>query len=191
MHASSRDRITVDMRGLKAALEDQARRLGLAPSEFVRATLARVLISTNESNPRVSPCRNVPSDRVRWCLRVRRSERDQLQRAARQAGLGVGDLLLGLLERSKAVDLRDSALLVEALTASNAELAALSRSLSHLTNLLGQGSVRAALVYRESLERVHGQVGAHLKLAAAALSDLQPLVRLGRRRRFSTEVHHE
>jgi hypothetical protein len=38
--ASSRDRITVDMRGLKGALEARARQVGMAPSEFVRTTLA-------------------------------------------------------------------------------------------------------------------------------------------------------
>jgi len=179
------------MRGMKAALNLRARHLGLAPSEFVRTTLARVLISTNESNAQISCRTNGSPDRVRWSLRVRRSERDQLQRAASRAGLSVADLILGSLQRSSGQDLRDSASLVEALVASNAELATLSRSLSHLTALLAQGSVRAALVYRESLARAHGEVRAHLKLAAAALSDLQPLVRLARRRRATTEVDHE
>ncbi len=80
-------------------------------------------------------------------------------------------------------DHRDTMSLVKALSASNAELAALSRSLSHLARLLGQGTIRAALVYRDLLDRAHGEVRAHLKVAAEALADLQPLVRLARQRR--------
>jgi hypothetical protein len=88
-------------------------------------------------------------------------------------------------------DHRDTASLVKVLSASNAELAALSRSLSQLARLLGQGTVRAALVYRDSLDRAHGELRAHLKVAADALADLQPLVRLARQRRSTTEVQDE
>jgi hypothetical protein len=119
---------------------------------------------------------------VRLCLRVRRSDREQLQLAAKQAGLPIADLVLALLVKPGGLDTRS---LIKGLSESNAELAALSRSLSHLTHLLGQGSVRAALVYRDSLDRADGELRAHLKLAAQALTELQPLVRLARRRRLN------
>jgi hypothetical protein len=125
---------------------------------------------------------------VRLCLRIRRSERDQLQLAAKEAGLTIADLMLVRLIKP---DHRDTISLAKVLSASNAELAALSRALSHLARLLGQGSVRAALVYRDSLDRVHGEVRAHLKVAAEALADLQPLVRLARQHRSTTEVQDE
>jgi hypothetical protein len=178
--ASSRDRITVDMRGMKGVVEARARQLGIAPSEFVRTTLVGALGPTVASEEALKPCPSAPSDRVRLCVRIRRCEREQLQLAAKEAGLTIANLMLVLLVQP---DHRDTISLITGLSASNAELTALSRSLSHLARLLGQGSVRAALVYRDSLDRVHGEVRAHLKLAARALADLQPLVRLARQRR--------
>lgn len=191
MQVSSRDRITVDMRGMKGALTARAQQLGLAPSEFVRSTLASALGATDQTRVSVGCRPHADSSRVRMNLRVGRTERDQLQRAARQAGLTVADWVSGLLEGGSGVDLRISAPLVDSLNASNAELAALSRSLSRLTALLGQGSVKAALAYRDSLDRTHGEVRAHLGLAAAALSELRPLVRFARRRRAALEVDDE
>ena len=43
MPASSRDRISVDLHGLKAALFDQARVRGVSPSDFVRNALIDAL----------------------------------------------------------------------------------------------------------------------------------------------------
>jgi hypothetical protein len=177
--ASSRDRITVDMRGMKGALEARARQLDIAPSEFVRTTLADALglAAASEGAPesRLTP----RSDRVRLCLRIRRSEREQLQLAAKEVGLTIAELMLVLMVKP---DHRDTISLIKVLSESNAELATLSRALSHLMHLLGQGSVRAALVYRDSLDRADGEVRAHLKLSAEGLSDLQPLIRLARQR---------
>ena len=59
-----------------------------------------------------------------------------------------------------------------ALNASSAELALLSRDINHLTRLLRQGSSAAAREYtarHESLDRV---VQAHLALAAPVLAEL-------------------
>ena len=43
MGPSSRDRLSVDLHGLKAALLDRAQGLGVTPSGFVRSTLAEAL----------------------------------------------------------------------------------------------------------------------------------------------------
>jgi hypothetical protein len=186
---SSRDRITVDMRGMKGALTARARQLGQAPSEFVRSTLASALGAADQTEPLIGSPAQASAHRVRMCLRVHRSERDRFQRAAREAGLTVADLISGLLERGGVVDLRSSSALVDTLKASNGELAALSRSLSRLTTLLSQGSVQAALVYRDSLDRADAEVRAHLRLAAAVLSELQPLLRMARQRRGTLGAH--
>jgi len=188
VQVSSRDRITVDMRGMKGALTARARQLGQAPSEFVRSTLASALGATDQTKVSIPSPPHGNSHRVRMNLRIGRTERDRLQRAAREAGLTVADWVSGLLDGGSVVDVRTSTPLVDSLNASNAELAALSRSLSRLTALLGQGSVKAALAYRDSLDRTYVEVREHLGLAAAVLSELQPLVRLARRRRATLEV---
>jgi hypothetical protein len=53
----------------------------------------------------------------------------------------------------------------EALTASTAMLATLSRDLRNLSELLRRGSVVAALAYRERLDDVDADVRRHLELA--------------------------
>jgi hypothetical protein len=176
------------MRGMKATLTARARQLGLAPSEFVRTTLASALGTADQTEAPIGARPQASANRVRLCLRISRSGRDQLQRMASEAGLTVADLVSGLLEPGGAVDLGASTSLIDSLNASNAELAALSRALARLTALLSQGSVQAALAYRDSLDRANAEVRAHLRLAAAVLSELQPLVRLARRRRATLEA---
>ena len=69
----------------------------------------------------------------------------------------------------------DRAAMFNALNASSAELALLSRDINHLTRLLRQGSFQAAREYtarHESLDRV---VQAHLALAAPVLAELSAM----------------
>ena len=48
------------------------------------------------------------------------------------------------------------------------------RNVYHLTTLLRQGAVEAALRYRETFEALVGDVHRHLKVAADALADMRP-----------------
>ena len=50
----------------------------------------------------------------------------------------------------------------------------LSRNIHHLTSLLREGNVRPALVYRDMLDTLAGDVRRHLTLAAGVLADLRP-----------------
>jgi hypothetical protein len=64
--------------------------------------------------------------------------------------------------------------LLVALNASCAELSTLTRNLHHLTTLLRQGQVRAAMEYRQMLNTLDGDVREHLAIAAALLAELRP-----------------
>jgi len=63
---------------------------------------------------------------------------------------------------------------VAALVASNAEMATLARNVGHLTNLLRQGSSRAALEYRDMLDGVSHEVLKHIQQVSAVLADFRP-----------------
>ena len=63
---------------------------------------------------------------------------------------------------------------IATLVASSAELSTLSRNIHHLTSLLREGNVRPALVYRDMLDTLAGDVRRHLTLAASVLADLRP-----------------
>ena len=177
MAPSSRDRISVDLHGLKAALFLRAQAVGVSPSDLVRTTLAEAL---GHSEP-ITIERSTPSrlsgngDRVRLCLRMSREQAIATFEGARRAGLSpgdyVGNLVAGVPVLMGAGSRTDQ---LAALIASSAELSTLSRNIHHLTSLLRQGNVRPALQYRAMLDTLAGDVRGHLALASSVLADLRP-----------------
>ena len=177
MARSSRDRISVDLHGLKAALFERAQALGVSPSGLVRTILAEALaqsvgINSDRSTPR---CLAGNGDRVRLCLRMSREQARSALEGARRAGLNpgnyVGSLVAGvpvLLGTGSRTDH------LAALIASSAELSTFSRNLHHLAALLRQGAFRPAQEYRPMLQTLGADVRVHLALAAGVLADLRP-----------------
>lgn len=175
--SSSRDRISVDLRGLKAALFDRAQTLGVSPSDVVRATLAEALghaepIHIDRSAPSF---RSGYGDRTRLCLRMGREQARATMEAARLAGMNPGDYVGGLVANVPALSAGGGrAEHIATLIASSAELSTLSRNIHRLTVLLREANVAAARQYREMLDTLAGDVRSHLELAARVLADLQP-----------------
>ena len=170
-----RERITVDLRVLKHALTEQARARGVPPSQLVRDVLERALGQANAAEATACDTRHIdPGERVRLSLRLRREDADRLHAAAAATGLPIGAYVSGLAAGVAVLQAGSRREHLAAVTASCAELATLGRSLRHLSDLLRQGSVRAAQEYRELLDTVAGDVHRHLELASEALVDLQP-----------------
>ncbi|MDH3209310.1 MAG: hypothetical protein OEL91_02855 [Burkholderiaceae bacterium] len=177
MNSSSHDFVTVDMRGMKAALVVRARADRVSVSVLVRGAVARDLELPGPADPHTAtpPDAASESTTVKLSIRLTPTEAEQLVAGARAAGLSRGAYLAGLVTNvpvllggcSRADHL---AMLI----ASSAELSTLSRNLHHLTSLLRQGSIRAAQEYREMLDTVAQDVREHLKLASAVLADLRP-----------------
>jgi len=174
MTASSRDRISVDLRGLKAALFERSQAQGQTPSDFVRAALVTALQADMSVITRAPA---MPGQRVRLSLRMRRDDARLLIGQAGAAGLPVGTYVAGLCAGAPAIvhGARPSDQ-VAALLSSCAVLSTLARDLRHLTQLLRQGEVLAAQQYRARLDDVERDVRGHLVTAAALLSDLKPLL---------------
>ncbi len=177
MATTSRDRISVDLQGLKAALVARADAMGVSPSDVVRGALADVLAQPGSvaGHPLSRRSTQPAGGRVRVSLRMSRAHLLRLTDTARRSGLSLGDHVAGLLDGVAALgEGGDRVACLAALVTSNAELSTLSRDLRHLTQLLGRGEVQAARVYRERLDRLGEEVRAHLRLASHALADLRP-----------------
>ena len=177
MAPSSRDRLSVDLHGLKAALFERAQALGVSPSGLVRTTLAEALGQAGNVNlERASPPQLRGSgDRVRLCLRMSREQVRLTLEASRRAGLRTGDYIGGLVTNVPVLSAGGSrAEHIAALRSSSAELSTLSRNIHRLTALLRQANVELARPYREMLDTLAGDVRRHLALAARVLADLQP-----------------
>jgi hypothetical protein len=171
MNNPTHEFVTVDMRGLKAALVERANADRVSVSVLVRAAVAREL---GIAEPSVRPGTS-GSDTVKLSIRMSRVEAGLLANAATASGLSRGAYLAGLVAGIPA--LSSSANRTDhlaSLMASSAELSTLSRNINHLTSLLRQGAGRAAQEYREMLDTLGDDIRGHLKLASATLADLQP-----------------
>jgi len=172
MNTPSHDFVTVDMRGLKAALvaRAQAQRVGLVDAST----------EAEAGSWTAAPVGSI----VKLSIRLTSVEAEQLDAGARRAGLSRGAFLAGLLANVPSLSGDASRLdCLAALTASSAELSTLSRNIHHLTALLRQGNVRPAQEYRRMLDTLGDDGRAHLRLAAGALAELGP----ARQARASTE----
>lgn len=188
MNSSSHDFVTVDMRGLKAALVAQARTQGVSVSVVVRAAVARALEVAEPAGPLdVSGSEGVSAQSkvVKLSIRLSRAEAERLDLRAKAAGLPRGAYVCRLNAEVAALPSGPNrADQLAALVASNAELSSLSRDIRHLTALLAHGAVRAAQEYRRTLDTLAGDVRQHLQLASTVLGDLRP------RRGHANESRH-
>ena len=177
MAPSSRDRLSVDLHGLKATLFARAQALGVSPSGLVRTTLGEALarsdpIKTDRSMPSL---KSGTGDRVRLCLRMSREEAIATLDGARRAGLNPGDYVGGLVAGVPVLLGAGSRTdHLAGLIASSAELSTFSRNLHHLTKLLRHAEFRPAQEYRPMLDTLGADVRSHLALVAGALADLRP-----------------
>lgn len=178
MNTSSHDFVTVDMRGMKAALVAQARAQGVSVSVVVRAAVARALEVAEPARLLVVGGSKDPSsglEIVKLSIRLPRAEAERLDSGARSAGLSRGAYLsqlnTGVAALPVGVNRPDQ---LAALITSNFELSSLSRDVRQLTALLAHGAVRAAQEYRQRLDRLVGDVHGHLRLASVVLGELRP-----------------
>jgi len=177
MAPSSRDRLSVDLHGLKAALFERARLAGTSPSGWVRATLAQALGGPAGPIDGTRPPRLEAraAGRVRLTLRMSRDDASAMLAAARLAGQAPGDFVADLLTGQPApMPASDRAETVGGLIASCAELSTFSRNLSHLVSLLRQGAFRPAEEYLPMLATLSTDVREHLDYFARAMAELQP-----------------
>ena len=177
MAPSSRDRLSVDLHGLKAALFERARLAGTSPSGWVRATLAEALDGSAEpAREAIAPRLQArDASRVRLTLRMSRADASAVLAAARLAGQPPGDFVVDLLAGLPApMPASGRAETIGALIAACAELSTFSRNLSHLVSLLRQGAFRPAEEYRPMLTTLSLDVREHLDHLTRALVELQP-----------------
>jgi len=183
MNTTAHHFVTVDMRGLKAALVARAQSERVSVSVLVRSAVARELgLAKAAADQQAAALAGTASSAasVKLSIRMTPEEASLLAAGAHAAGLSRGAYLAGLIADVPVLSAGASRTEhLATLIASSAELSTLSRNIHHLTSLLREGNVRPALEYRGMLDTLAGDVHGHLKLAASVLSDLQPRSRSG------------
>jgi hypothetical protein len=178
MNTTAHDFVSVDMRGLKAALVARAQAERVSVSVLVRGAVARDLGLAVEREPQRANMPGGGTSRaasVKLSIRMTAAEAQKIAACARAAGLSRGAYLAGLVANVPVLSAGGGRTEhIASLMASSAELATLSRNIHRLTALLRQANVEPARPYREMLDTLAGDVRRHLELAARALADLQP-----------------
>lgn len=184
MNTTAHEFVTVEMRGLKAALVARARAERVSVSVLVRSAVARELglaADGEASRLDVLSAGSASAASVKLSIRMSAEEARQLAAGARAAGLSRGAYLAGLIANVPALSAGGGRPEhISALMVSCAELSTLSRNVHRLTALLRQANVEPARPYREMLDTLAGDVRRHLELAASVLADLQPQSRNAR-----------
>src|SRR5262245_25891128 len=103
MASSSRDRITVDLRGSRAALVARARGQGVTPSALLRSLLTSALADDAGELARVASAPDAGFKRVRFSLRMRGGDVVALTNRARAAGLSAGEFVTALVNQVPAL----------------------------------------------------------------------------------------
>jgi hypothetical protein len=168
MASASRDRVTIDLRGIGDAVRAAAAGQGITVSQLAR----RALVASVEGGGAAvhapgsdgqTPDRSV----AKLMLRMPRIHADALILNAADLGLSYGEYVARLVEGSKLPQpLREREADRAALLASNDQLAALSADLNALVRMLRQGSSEQAQRYRERLEAADTEVRCHLDRAS-------------------------
>lgn len=176
MNNASHDFVTVEMRGLKAALVERAQAQRVSVSALVRGAVARELgVSTERGAPELGSTATVKATAmVKVSIRMNAYEATKLAAGARAAMLSRGAYLAGLVAGVPTLTSGGRVEHVAVLRRSSAELATLSRNISRLTTLLRQADSESARPYRNMLSTLQGDVRRHLELAAGVLAGLQP-----------------
>ena len=150
MNTHHPDFVTVDMRGLKAALVAQAQARREIVLVLVRRAVARELGQVETLPHVVTDSEDVGASRpsqFKLSIRLTTNEVEQLATGSRSVGLSCSAYLAGLIAGIPALTSGASRTeLLSVLTTSNAQLSSLSRNIHALTRLATQSNVQKALV---------------------------------------------
>ena len=176
MSADTRDRVTVDLRGLAPAVKAHASARNMTLAAFARAAMVDALKQA-EVDPFHLLQGGGPDDGqpVKLTLSLPLRQASWLVEHARSAGLSYGTYLASVIDGTPAPGGLGDA--IRALTASAAQLAALSTDLNDFVRLLRHGRSAEAEKYRQRVMSMFDEVGQHMRLDAALSAEVREALR--------------
>ena len=170
MASASRDRVTIDLRGIGPSVRAAASTRRLRVAAYARLALAEV------SNQPVAPSLPaLPGERakaiMKVTLRLDPPDAELLLLGAAQVGLSYGAFVARLLRGTLLpAPLPDRTKDRDALIVSSDHLATLSADLASLIRMLKTANSEGALRYRAAAESLMVEVRRHLKLASRVIA---------------------
>ena len=175
MSADSRDRVTVDLRGLAPAVKAHASARRMTLAAFARAAMVEALKQTEADPFHRLQGGGVDDQPVKLTLTLPLRQASWLVEHARAAGLSYGTYLASVIDGTPAPGgLREAA---RALTASTNQLAALLADLNDYARLLRRKDFEGAESYRVRVVSLFDEVRQHVRLQAALAVEVKAVVR--------------
>jgi hypothetical protein len=164
--------VTIDLRGLGAALKAHARARHLTVSDAARLALVAMLkTSASESEGHVGGESDVANDgTVKLTIRLRRDVATRLTARARACRLSHGTYLTTLIDEAPAPPLA----VVTALGTSTEQLAVVSADLNELIRTIRRDATSSGCLIDDWLRPLVDEVRRHVGLASRLTSELRP-----------------
>ena len=176
MVVDSRDRVTVDLRGLGPAVKSAAAARNLTLAAFARAAIVESLKGAADPSDSSSWNRADDGQPVKLTLTLPLRQASWLVERARASGVSYGAYLASLIDGEPFPGgLADA---VSALMASTDQLAAVSTDFQAFLGLIHQGRSAEAARYREAVVWHFGEIQKHMKLTSALAAEVRRSVRL-------------
>jgi len=181
MPGASRDRVTIDLRGIGDAVRAAAACRGMGVAQLVRRALVMSLdlrataavVSMKRGSDGQTPDQAPTQATAKLTLRLPQAHADALMLNAGALGLSYGDYVARLVAGSRLPQpVPERQADRAALLASNDRMAALSTDLVALVTLLRQAKVEQARPYRDRLEAADAEIRRHLDRASALIDRL-------------------
>lgn len=170
-----RDRVTVDLRGIRPQLQAQTAKHGISSAAWIRRAVTAMLDDESSDPGQSKSIDGACSIQVvKVTLRLPAACAVTLANCARRAEVSQGAYVASLVNGNPAqVPAPDHAQAVAALSASTDRLAALSSDLNACLRLLGRVPRSELDPYRASLRSLVDDVRLHLASASALVAALQ------------------
>ena len=173
--AAVRDRVTVDLRGIRPQLLAQAAKRQMTAAALVRHAVTAILHDAPSDAGEIESIDGVSGTQVvKVTLRLPVAHAVLLASRARRADVSQGSYVARLIDGTPAQPRApDHTKAVAALMASTDRLAALSADLNAFIRLLGRTPRSELEPYRASIWSLAGDVNVHLASAAALVAALR------------------
>ena len=174
MAGPSRDRVTLDLRGIGDAVRAAAASRGMGVAQLVRRAIVMSLdLRATTAVAAGSDGQAPPQAMAKLTLRLPQAHADALILNAMTLGLSYGEYVARLVDGSRLPQpLAERQADRAALLKSNDRMATLSTDLVALITLLRQSKVEQARPYRDRLESADAEIRRHLDRASALIDRL-------------------
>jgi len=170
--AATRERVSIDLRGLGPALRAHARTRNLRLPDVVRLAVVAMLEPTGCKSDLQASEEPVAAEGqpVKLTIRLRRDVAARLTTRARACGLSQSAYLTTLIDETPAPLLGD----VTALRASTDQLAVVSADLNELVRTIRRGALSSGPLIEDWLRPLVDEMRRHVNLASRLVVELRP-----------------